>query len=256
MLIAADIGNTNISICVFREDATVCLTSLRTFPVLTCAQYAAQLRTLLELEGVVLAGITHGVIASVAAPVTQVFAQVLETICGRPPLIVSAGVKTGLKMRLSNAGSLGADMVCAAVGAVQSYPLPAVIADLGTATTITGVDREGVLVGRTILAGVGISLQALKDSTAALPLVGPSAPAHLLGMDTADAIRSGITYGTASMLDGMCQRCAEQLGEDATLILTGGYAAHILPYCQKTYHLDETLVLRGMKAIFDKNAKG
>ncbi len=253
MLIAVDIGSTNVSIGVFDGESLVCRTGMRTLPLLPKEQLGVQAALLLAGKGIELSKVTDGIISSVSAPATPVFSAWLEELTGRPPLVVSAGIKTGLRMRLSNAASLGSDMVCAAVGALKRYAPPVIIADLGTATTITCVDRDGVLIGRAIMAGVGISLSALKEHTAALPWVEAKVPAHLVGMDTAEAIQSGAVYGAASMVDGMCSRCQQEIGEDATLIMTGGYGELINPLCQKSYQLHPDLVLEGLKAIFDKN---
>ena len=251
MLLTIDIGNTTVSVGVYRDDLLVAKTAMGLDTKKTSYQFKSELALLL---GENLPLVTHSIISSVVPTITATISAALLELTETTPIVVSAGVKTGLKMKLSNSVNLGSDLVCAAVGAVNNYPLPAIVVDLGTASTITGIDNDGVLCGTSIMAGVEISLTALNDHTAALPLTDVSPPEKLMGMNTKEAIKSGAIYGTASMVDGMCKRYEKEL-TNPSFIITGGYAKTIAPFCEAKFIVDQELIFKGLNAIFSKNTK-
>ena len=166
------------------------------------------------------------------------------------------GIKTGLHIAIDNPAQLGADLVCVSVAALEKYPLPSIVIDMGTATTISAMDRHGKMLGGSILPGVRISLEALTARTAQLPQIDLSAPPQsVIGANTIDCMKSGALYGTASMLDGMIDRYRAELGEDLTVIATGGLAKSITALCHNDMVLDENLVLEGLRILFQKNTK-
>ncbi|MDF2566988.1 MAG: type pantothenate kinase [Oscillospiraceae bacterium] len=255
MLLAIDVGNSNISLGVFEKEELVFSSSIGTDLKQTSDQYAMQMKNLFIYNDFCQDDISEAIISSVVPTLTNVISDAAKKLIGKKPMVVSAGIKTGLNIKLPNSVNLGSDLVCTAVGTIKNYPLPAIIVDLGTVTTITAISKDGVLLGTSIMAGVGISLEGLKQKTANLPLVSIDESCSLIGTNTFLAIKSGITYGTACMIDGMCERYTDELGMESTLVMTGGYATSILSFCKKEYIFDEYLLLKGLKIIFDKNNK-
>ena len=174
---------------------------------------------------------------------------------GVEPLVVGPGIKTGLNIRLDNPAILGADLVCGAVGALLKYKPPLIIFDFGTATTISGIDSTGAFLGGSIIPGINVSLKALSSSAAQLQDINTdSGSIGVIGTNTIDSMRSGSILGSASMMDGMISRYKEVLGEDATVVATGGLASSVTPYCKtKEIILDNDLLLDGLLAIYRRN---
>ncbi len=181
-----------------------------------------------------------------------VIKKALAFLFGKEPLTVGPGVKTGLGIRCDIPSSVGGDLICASLAAHKLYGSPSLIVDIDTATKMTLVNSDGAFVGTSILPGVLMGLDALSSSAALLPTVELSAPSRVIGKNTADCMRSGILYGNASMIDGMIDRIFAENGE-MQVILTGSQAHLVTPYLEHSFTLDEHLVLRGLKMIFDKN---
>ena len=257
MILAIDSGNTHITFgCVDEAPAVRQLLRLPTDRSQTEYGYAASLRQALELCGVDATRFEGAIISCVVPPLTDVLVRAVRLLTGLEPLVVGAGVKTGLHICINDPGTVASDLVSAAVAAKEEYPLPCVIVDMGTATTLTAVDENGRYVGGAILPGVGLSLDALAQGTALLPNVEIRPPRNVIAANTADSMRSGILYGTAGAIDGLLDRFAEELGrEPASIVATGGMSARICPYCRHTVILDETLLLKGLARIWRKNQK-
>ena len=167
--------------------------------------------------------------------------------------IVGPGVKTGLNIKIDNPAQLGADLVCVSVAALLKYPLPSIVFDLGTATTISALTKNGEMIGGSILTGVGTALNALAQGTAQLPQISLSGDVSPIGSNTVDCMRSGAVIGNAAMIDGMILRYKEILGEDTTVIATGGLSTVITPHCREQIVVDENLLFDGLYAIYKKN---
>lgn len=257
MILTVDIGNTNIVVGGYEEDRLAFTGRLSTDPSRTAYEYAALLRSVLELYRARPEGVTGAIVSSVVPPLSTAFCQAVSLVCpGVEPMLVGAGMKTGLNIRIDNPRELGADLLAAAVGAMVKYPPPAVVVDLGTATKILVVDETKSFLGGSIMAGVMISLQALSSDTALLPHISLDSPVRqVIGTNTIDCIRSGTVLGAASMLDGMIQRYREAMGEDATVVACGGLAPAIVPYCRTSMILDDDLLLDGLLALYHKNEK-
>ncbi len=165
------------------------------------------------------------------------------------------GIKTGVNIKIDDPAALGADLVCGAVGAMEKYDPPCIIFDLGTATTISAIDRNRFFLGGSIIPGVKVSLKALSSTAAALPDINTELSGDvLIGTNTVDCMKSGSIIGTASMMDGMAVRYKEAIGQDAAVIATGGLASSILPFCREKFILDETLLIDGLYVLYKKNA--
>lgn len=218
-------------------------------------EYAAKMKQIFDLRGIDPSAFEGAVISCVVPPLTAVLSRAVELLIGLKALVVGAGVKTGLHIAINDPGTVASDLVAAAVAAKENYPLPCVIIDMGTATTLTVVDEKGRYVGGAILPGVGLSLAALSAGTALLPHVEIQPPRSVIAANTVDSMKSGIVYGTAGSLDGLLDRFEESLGmPPASIVATGGMSRLICPFCRHSVTLDETLLLRGLWLIWQKNA--
>lgn len=253
MLIAIDIGNTNITLGVYRGAQLQFVFRLASDRMRTADQYTVEISSILSLNAVQPEN-GAAIIGSVVPDLTGPISLAVQRIIGNRPLLVGPGLKTGLNIRTDIPGQLGADLVCGAVGAIEKYPLPALVIDLGTASKISVIDRTGTYCGCTISPGVGISLDALVRNGSLLPNVSLVTPKHAVGTNSEDCIRSGVILGTACMIDGLIDRIEKERNEPVrSLVATGGHAGKIIPSCAHEIALDDTLVLDGLRAIYDKN---
>ena len=253
MILALDIGNTNIVIGCIDEQHTLFVERLRTDPLKTELEYALDLKNVLELYGVTREDLNGGIISSVVPPLSTTVKLALEKVLGRQVLSVGPGVRTGLNIKMDNPASVGADLIAAAVAAVRDYPTPLIIIDMGTATTMTVVDNVGSYIGGVIIPGLQVSLDSLVSRTALLTRIGLDNPKQVIGKNTIDCMKSGAIYGNAAMIDGMIDRMEEELGQSATVVATGGLARFVIPHCRRAITLDDGLLLRGLWIIYQKN---
>lgn len=253
MLLAVDIGNTNITLGLFRDE-TLCFTGrLATRPHRTADQYAFEIKNILEMNNCRVADVEDAVISSVVPEIGRSVGQAIVKLCNIVPLQVGPGVKTGLDIRLDNPAQLGADLAVGAVGAIESYTMPCIVIDMGTATTISVLDKNGKFLGGTICAGVGLTMGALVSNTSQLPSVALETPPSVIGKNTVDSMKSGIVLGTAAMIDGMIDRIEDELGESATVVATGGLSPEIINNCRREIIYNENLLLDGLRIIYSKN---
>lgn len=259
MILTIDVGNTNTCIGGFDDNDKLTFESrIDTDRYRMADQYAIILNDILRLYGHEPKEITGAIISSVVPPVTGQIKEAIEKICGCKALTVGPGLKTGLNIQIDEPASLGADMAAVAVGAKEHYPLPAIVIDLGTATKILAVTKSGAFIGGIIAPGVKISIEALANRTASLPLIGISNDPPLknvIGANTLDCMRSGLLYGTAFMIDGMIEHFEKEIGEKCTVIATGGFSSVIKPLCKSDFILDRNLIMTGLLDIYKKNVK-
>ena len=256
MILTIDVGNTNTVIGGFDEEEKLVFQSrISTDHFRMEDQYAIIFADILRLYGIDADSITGAVLSSVVPPVTVQIKPAVEKVCGCKTLTVGPGVKTGLNIKIDEPASLGADMAAVAVGAKEHYTLPAVVIDLGTATKVLAVDKSGAFIGGIIAPGIKISAEALAAKTAALPLISVTSEPipHVIGKNTIDCMRSGLLYGNAFMIDGMIERFESEIGEKCTVIATGGFSSVIKPLCKYDFILDDSLILKGLLAIYKKN---
>ena len=257
MILTIDVGNTNIVLALFGDDGGISAVSrISTDRGRMSDEYAVLLRNIALLHGAELSCVTGAIISSVVPPLTNQLKKAIMTVFGVNALIVGPGLKTGLNIRIDDPSQLGSDLACGAVAAINKYPTPCVIVDLGTATKFTALGKNGVFLGGAILPGVNISLDALSQGAAQLPHISlDGEPKSVIGTNTVDCMRSGVIYGTASMIDGMLDRFREELGGDLTVVATGGLAGDIIPHCRSSMILDSDLLLEGLRILYLKNAK-
>lgn len=254
MILAIDVGNTNITLGCMDGKKTVFTERLATDKVKTELEYAILFQTALQLHAVRPEDIDGAIIGSVVPQINAVIREALRKVCPVRILTVGPGVKTGLNIRMDDPTSVGADLIAGAVGAMDRYPCPLVIIDMGTATTMAVVDANRTYIGGLITAGVRISLDSLVSGTAMLQGISLDAPKRVIARNTADALRSGILYGNVAMLDGMLDRIGDELGSRPTVVATGGWAAHVVPYCRHEISIEDDLVLHGLSLIYGRNA--
>ena len=253
MILAIDIGNTNITLGGFDGDELTFVSRISTNTAQTADEYATKILHTLALHKVERAIVKGAIISSVVPPLNSVLKKAIQFIYGVEPLLVGPGVKTGLKIHCDNPASVGADLICACVAAHHIYGSPSLIIDMGTATKMMVVDRTGAFIGVSIIPGVLMGLKALSSGTAQLPQVSLEAPRSVIGKNTVDCMRSGVVFGNASMMDAMIDRIGEEMGETLPVIATGGLSPVIIPHCKHDVTLDEDLVLKGLNILYNKN---
>ena len=256
MLLTVDIGNTNITIGVFKEDNLLFTSRLATDRKRTADQYAVELLNVFTLHNAEITDFSGAIISSVVPEVTDALKSAVITVTGRTPQILNTDIGSGLNVINNINGQIGADIAAVSVGAINKYPLPCFVLDLGTATKIILLDETGKFMGCTISPGVGISLYALASRTSQLPTINLETPESSVGTNTIDCMKSGIVYGTAAMLDGLTDRMENDFGKPVkTLIATGGLSKEIVKNCSKHIIYDNNLILDGLKFIYERNVK-
>ena len=254
MILVTDIGNTNIVFGVFDGDRLVFESRVDTNRHRMADQYSVIIMQIFDLYGVDKGDIDGAVISSVVPPVSDQLKLSVQKLLGITPLMVGAGVKTGVDIRIDDPSTLGADMACGAAAAKELYPLPCIVIDLGTATKVFAVDKNGAMIGGIIAPGVKISLEALAGGAASLPMISLEGHTPVIGTNTVDSMRSGALYGHAGMLDSFIDRFQEELGE-ATVVATGGFIHVLKDYCKHKFVVNPQLVMDGMRIIYNKNKK-
>ena len=253
MILAIDIGNTNIVMGCIDDERIYFEARLATDHNRTYEQYAIELKNLLELYNFDPSQIDGSIISCVVPPITNLARKAVELVIKKEPLIVGPGVKTGLNIKTDNPAQLGSDLVVGAVAALTIYKPPLIIFDLGTATTVSVIDENKTFLGGAIIPGVNVSLNALINTTSQLQKISIENPSVVVGSNTIDSMKSGVVYGAASMIDGMVERIREEHPGDYTIIATGGLAGLIVSYCKTKIIHNPDLMLRGLLHIYNKN---
>ena len=253
MILAVDIGNTNIALGGFSGDELSFVARISTNTLMTEDEYAARLLGILSMHKVEAGDVDGAIISSVVPQLNIVMKRAIRLVYGVDALLVGPGIKTGINIHCDNPSSVGADLICASVAVNKIYGAPALIVDMGTATKMTVVDKRGAFVGVSIIPGVLMGLDALAARTAQLPQVSLEAPSLVIGKNTVDCMKSGVVYGNAALVDGMIERINEEVGDNIPVYATGGLASVIIPHCKHPVVLDEHLVLKGLNIIYNKN---
>lgn len=253
MILAIDIGNTNIVIGGFEGNNIKFTERLSTNHKATELEYAILFKNVLEIYSVDTEEIDGGIISSVVPSLTNVIKHAMNKLSGSNILVIGPGIKTGLSILTDNPAQLGADLVVDAVACINEYPLPAMIFDMGTATTISVVDKNKNYLGTVIIPGVEVSLNSLVGGTSQLPKISLEPPKNIIGKNTVDSMKSGIIYSTAASIDGLIEKIEEEMGETLTVVATGGLAPTIIPICKRDIILDDELLLKGLAIIYNKN---
>lgn len=253
MILAIDIGNTNIVLGCIDREKTRFIERVSTVRTKTELEYAIVIKSVLDLNGVRPEELEGGIICSVVPQITNVMRVATEKILRKQVLVVGPGIKTGLNILMDNPAQLGSDRVAGAVAGINEYLAPLAIIDMGTATTVCVIDGKKNYIGGMILPGVMVSLDSLTMRASQLQGISLEAPKRMIGKNTADCMKSGVIYGSAAMIDGLIDRLEEELGQELTVVATGGLSKVILPHCKRNIILDDDLLLKGLQIIYHKN---
>lgn len=255
MILAIDMGNTNIVIGCIDKDKTYFVERLATDKGKTELEYAMIFKTVLELYSIETAQIEGAIISSVVPPLVNVLQEAVKKIIGKEPMVVGPGIKTGINIRMDNPKTVGSDMIVDAVAGIKQYGAPLIIIDMGTATTMSVIDIQTNYVGGIIAPGIRLSMEALANNAAQLFKVSLDSPEKTIGKNTIDCIQSGLIVGSACMIDGLIERMEEELGYKTTVVATGGLAKKVIPLCKHDVILDNDLLLKGLQIIYEKNVE-
>jgi type III pantothenate kinase len=255
MLLAIDIGNTNIVIGGIRDDEIIFKARIATDRTRTSDQYGVEIKNMVEALGGKISDISDCIISSVVPPVFNSVKTGVIKVIGKQPMVVGPGLKTGLNIHVDVPSQVGSDRIVIAVAALAQYKAPLILLDMGTATTIEVVEPENIYMGGVIFPGVKVSLDALTSRAAQLPGISLDQPKQVIGKNTVDCMRSGMMYGSAAMIDGLVERMEEELGHRCTLIATGGLAQFITPLCKRKVIVEKDLLLKGLNIIYKKNKR-
>lgn len=255
MLLAIDIGNTNIVLGCIEGHTIIHEARLATDLIKTSDQYCMDLKNLILLYEIDVKSIEGVIISSVVPPVLNSFKTAVMKLTGIRPMVVGPGIKTGLNILMDNPSQIGSDLIVAAVAALREYPAPIIIIDMGTATTMSVIDANRAYIGGCICPGVRISSEALTARTAQLPAISLEAPHKAIGKNTIDCMKSGVMLGAACMLDGMIDRFEQELGQKTSVLATGGISRFVTPMCRHEIIYDKNLLLKGLTILYENNRK-
>lgn len=256
MLLAVDVGNTNVTVALFDGERIVADWRVTSYRERTADEMAVELRELFELRGINLSAVTGVVIASVVPTINPALVEASRRYLKCEPVMVGPGVKTSVRVRYENPRDVGADRIANALAAYTKYGGPIVVIDFGTAVTYDAINADGDYLGGAIAPGIEISLDALVSHTAMLRRVEPVAPDSVIGRNTIAAIQSGLVWGFVAQVEGMVKRMVDELGGEARVIATGGQAALVAELTHVIEVTDPLLTLEGLRLIYAQNADG
>ena len=253
MVLTIDIGNSNIVLGVFDRRELLFTARISTDINKTADELAVMMNEIFTIRKLDSAAISGSIISSVVPALTSAMSTAAELITGKAPFLVAPGIKTGLNIRIDNPAQLGSDLLVDCVAAAAMYPKPVIVADMGTATTLSVVDEGNNMLGGAIMPGVRTALNALISKTAQLPQISIDSPKKAIGTNTHDSMRSGIVLGSAGMLDGMIERFEEELGREAFVVATGGLSGEICKHTRKKILHNPDLLLQGLYILYLRN---
>lgn len=253
MLLAIDIGNTNIVFGVYHGETLIAHWRAATEARRTADEYAVLLANLFAQQELSFSNIDGCILSSVVPPLTPTFVELGERYLGTRPLVVGAGIKTGVRIRYDNPQEVGADRVVNALAAKRLYGAPAIVVDFGTATTFDCISAEGDYLGGAIAPGIGISVEALFRATARLPRIELVLPERAIGTNTVQSMQSGVLYGYVGLVEGLVRRLKKELGGQAWVIATGGLAGVIARQTPVIEAVNPDLTLEGLRLIYEMN---
>ena len=255
MILAIDVGNTNIVLGMIENGEILNVVRIHTDLRETGTEYAIKLRQVTDFYGIDLKSFEGAIISSVVPPVTESLRLAVESLIGKKPLIVGPGMRTGMNVRIDDPSTMAGDLVVGSVAAIACYGAPLIVIDMGTATTMVLIDNEGSYRGGAIIPGIKLSYGALSSGTSLLPDIAILPPKKVIATNTVDSMRSGAVYGTAAMLDGMIDRMEKEIGYPCTVVATGGLARTVVQNCSRDIIYDADLLLKGLWALYDRNRK-
>ena len=253
MLLAIDIGNTNIVLGVYDGERLIARWRAATEAERTTDEYAVLLANFFAQRRFSFSAMGDCILSSVVPPLIPIFVKLGERYLGTTPLVVGAGIRTGVRIRYDNPQEVGADRVVNALAARQLYGTPAIVVDFGTATTFDCVSAEGDYLGGAIAPGIGISVEALFRYTAKLPRIELALPPRAIGTNTVASMQSGVLYGYVGLVEGLVSRLKRELGGQARVIATGGLAGVIAGQTPVIEVVNPDLTLEGLRLVYEMN---
>ena len=254
MILTIAIENTIISVGCFQETSLRFVENISTNLARTELEYMMCFQSMFDMHGIESSEIGGTIISSVVPQVTNIVKNAAKRMTEKEAIVIGPGVKTGLNIMTDQPAQLGSDLVANAVSGIRLYEAPMIIVNMGTATTLSVINGKKQYIGGMILPGVQMSAEALATGTAQLPGISLDKPKKVIGANTAECMKSGLIYGMASSVDGCISHIEKELGMTVkTIVATGTYAEHILPYCGKDIKYNEHLLLEGLKSIYDRN---
>lgn len=255
MILAIDVGNSHIVIGLMQGKSVVKSMRCATDKNKTSDEFAFLIHDFFAIHGLDRAAVKGAIISSVVPHLKGSLHKAIKVLTGLDALIIGPGLKTGLNIRIDNPAELGSDLVVDAIAAIDEYPAPLIVIDMGTATTFSVIDREQRYQGGMIIPGLAVSVEALVAGTSQLRYIDFSAPEQLIGKNTVNCMKAGAIYGQAAMIDGLIERIEAELGEACTTVATGGLVSSVVSYCHKPVIYDRYLLLKGLVMIYEKNAE-
>lgn len=255
MILTIDVGNTNVVLGCVEDGVVISRSRLATNTSDLPNDYAMKMRQSFAFDSIDYHEFEGAILSSVVPQVNRAIRSAVRKLTGLECIIVGAGIKTGVNVKIDDPGTLAGDLITGTVGALSMYKPPIIIVDMGTATTIVAVDKDGAYIGGAIVPGVNLSFEALSQGTSLLPNISIEAPRKCIATNTVDSMKSGAVFGTAAMIDGMIERMEAELGQPATVIATGGLSGGIIPYCKHEIKHEPDLLLKGLAILYQKNAK-
>lgn len=253
MLLAIDVGNTNLVLGVFKEDRLIENWRLETVKDRTADEHGILIKNLFLFRKIDTEDINGVIISCVVPPMINTLEDMIQKYFHQKPLIVGPGIKTGMPIYYDNPREVGADRIVNAVAAYERYRHSLIVVDFGTATTFDYISELGEYIGGVIVPGIMISLEALFEKTAKLPRIELSKPKSVIGKNTVHSMQSGIINGYVSLVEGIVQRIKEEVSGNPLVIATGGLARYISSETGIIDEVDELLTLKGLKIIYDRN---
>ena len=255
MILAIDVGNTNIVLGCIEDGNITNVLRVHTNQYATAVEHAIVLRQVLEFYKVDPLALEGTILSSVVPAVTEALTEAIKRLTGKDCLVVGPGMKTGMNVRIDDPGTLAGDLVVGSVAAMGVYGTPVLVLDMGTATTMVVIDKDGCYRGGAILPGVKLGYAALSAGTSLLPDISVTPPKKVIATNTVDAMRSGAVFATAAMIDGMIERMEQELRQHCIVVATGILCSAIIPQCRHAIIQDDNLLLKGLWTLYRKNVK-
>ena len=255
MILAIDAGNSSITFGTVEGGQIRGVFRIHTDLSYTPEEYGIKLKQLIDFYEIDVHGFEGAILSSVVPPVTRALSTAVKNLIGTECMLVGPGIKTGMNVRIDDPGTLAADLAVGSVAAISCYGTPAIVIEMGTATTMVVVDEKACYRGGAIMPGIRLGLKALASDTSLLPEISITAPKKVIATNTVDAMRSGAVLATAAMIDGMIERMETELGKTCSIIATGELAGAIAPCCKRSITVDDDLILKGLWTIWEKNRK-